>query len=352
MLPATKLLSAIDDAIERDQGSQYRQLLEHLLPKMEDAYRASDSPFRTHLGASLIGRKCSRELWLGFRWANKASFIGRILRLFNRGHLEEARLIALLIIAGCEVWYETENGGQFRLSDFGGHFGSALDGVTRGVPDMPNETMYAEFKTHNKKSFDKLIRKGVKEAKPEHYTQMQQCMHSFNLKFGLYLAVCKDDDELHAEIISYDVANATQYRQRAGQIIFTDKAPSRISRDPSWFDCRYCDRKHVCHGYEMPEINCRTCAYSTPREDGTWHCDLALDTCVLPKEGQLAACSDHTFNPEILYLSDYSILDGGDSIKATWFGKTFTYGCYHDDCPTSEDVVKFFEECKNGTVKA
>src|SRR5688572_4793950 len=65
-------------------------------------------PFRWHLGASIIGHECSRYLWFSFRWcardegeatkrdANSHANLGRKLRLFNRGHREEARFIEYL----------------------------------------------------------------------------------------------------------------------------------------------------------------------------------------------------------------------------------------------------------------
>ncbi|MEO5365362.1 MAG: oxidoreductase, partial [Magnetococcus sp. WYHC-3] len=46
------------------------------------AYEAdAGSGFRPHLGASLIGKECDRSLWLDFRWAARARFGGRMLRL-------------------------------------------------------------------------------------------------------------------------------------------------------------------------------------------------------------------------------------------------------------------------------
>jgi len=55
---ATKTLAAIDAAIEADQGAAYRQHLKNVLPHIGDAYRGvEESPFRSHMGASIIGRE-------------------------------------------------------------------------------------------------------------------------------------------------------------------------------------------------------------------------------------------------------------------------------------------------------
>ena len=61
------------------------------------AYEAArDDGFRLHLGASQIGKSCERALWYDFRWATPARFPGRILRLFETGQLEVARLVRIL----------------------------------------------------------------------------------------------------------------------------------------------------------------------------------------------------------------------------------------------------------------
>ena len=65
---------------------------------------AADNSFRDHLGGSMIGRPCDRELWYGFRHAARPNFDGRMLRLFNRGHLEEPRFVKSLESIGATVY--------------------------------------------------------------------------------------------------------------------------------------------------------------------------------------------------------------------------------------------------------
>lgn len=296
---ADKTLNLIRENIEKDQGAAFRQALEKIIPKMEDAYRGESSPFRTHLGASLIGRSCTRELWYGFRWAQKAKFPARVLRLFNRGHLEEARFVAMLEICNFQVWYETPDGGQFRISEYNDHFGSALDSVVQGLPELPKNTpAYGEFKTHNDKSFKKLSKEGVAKAKPEHYVQMQICMKKSNLNYGFYLAVNKNDDDLYGEIITLENTTPKHYLDRAKNIIFTDEAPAKISNDASWFECKFCDKAGICHRNEPIEINCRTCCHSTALEEGGWKCEK--HNVMLCKEAQLEGCKDHVYNPHLI----------------------------------------------------
>lgn len=273
---AVKTLSAINHMLEADGGATYRGHLKNVLPHMADAYRTDEDGFRTHLGASVIGGKCSRSLWYGFRWAASEKFEGRILRLFNRGHLEEGRFIALLLGIGCEVYQQDENGVQYRITEHGGHFGGSGDGFVRGVPDLPdpNEICLTEFKTHNEKSFVKLVAEGVQKSKPEHFTQMQIYMSKFGINYALYLAVNKNNDDIYGEIVLRDNNHAHEYLVRAGDIIFSDKAPEKISNQPSWYECKWCKFSKVCHYKEPPLVNCRTCKYVKPETDGSWFCTL------------------------------------------------------------------------------
>lgn len=297
---ATRTEDAINAAIDADGGNLFRKLLLKHLPRIADAYREDDpnDQFRSHLGASQIGRECERELWLGWRWSFLRRFQPRILRLFNRGHQEEARFLAMLEMIGVQ-FHQPEDGSQERISDFGGHFGSALDGVLWGVPDCPSEWILGEFKTHNTKSFCKLVVEGVAVSKPEHYSQMQTCMARRGIHKTLYLAVNKNDDDLFGQIVTYDHTHATRELTKGSTIITRRDAPKRLSNDPSHFKCTTCDAKQRCHFPEQQDVplNCRTCRHSVADLGGTWGCDL--HNIQLDKEAQLAGCDTWDALPDL-----------------------------------------------------
>src|SRR5574340_1518573 len=72
---ASKTLDAINSALQQDRGNLFRKHLRETIPHAEDAYREDNDPFRTHLGASLIGRDCTRELFYTFRWTTHPDYI-------------------------------------------------------------------------------------------------------------------------------------------------------------------------------------------------------------------------------------------------------------------------------------
>ncbi len=292
---ATKTLAAIEQVIHADQGAKYRGWLGKVIPHMEDAYSEKEFPFRTHLGASGIGKNCAREIWYGFRWATKPQFGGRLLRLFNRGHLEEARFIAMLLAIGAEVFQQDENGHQFRISDAGGHFGGSGDGIVVNLPDLePGTKALAEFKTASEKKFKAFAKLGVREANFTYYVQMQVYMRKMGLAIALFMVVNKNNDELYAELVPFDSIVADQFIDRGVNLVFATDAPAKIGKTAGWWECKYCDHKPVCQLNAEPEHNCRTCDMGVPKSDGTWICRDKLPVKVLSKEEQFAGCETWT----------------------------------------------------------
>ena len=270
---AKATLDAIAKAIEEDQGDKFRSFLEKLIPEAADVFAQNEKPFRRHLGASLIGGECPRELWYSFRWFKRHKFDARILRLFNRGHLEEPRMVAMLLTIGCQVWQYDDDGNQYRIIGHNGHYGGSLDAVVLGIPDWPDTPLLGEFKTHNDKSFQNMVRDGVRESKFKHFVQMQQYMGATGLAGGIYMAVNKNDDDLYAEIIPFDSTVYARFHHRAGAIIAERLPPPRIGDSPGWYLCRFCTYNSICYDSETPERNCRTCRWSEPVEGGRWRCN-------------------------------------------------------------------------------
>ncbi len=263
-----------------------------------------EAPHRWHLGASLIGRECSRELFYTFRWCTTERHEGRLLRLFETGQLAESRFVANLRAIGVKVEeVDPITGKQFRISDFGGHFGGSLDGIGKGFIEAPRTEHVIEMKTHGEKSFKELIAKLVKTAKPEHWVQMNTYMGYKELTRAYYLAVNKNTDELHGERVKFDAKEFEKTRNKALQIITSDRPLEKISQDSSWYKCKFCTHHSLCHGTARPEVNCRTCSFSTPVIEGTaatWHCgkyDCNVDETTMRQSHD---CPSHLFIPPLL----------------------------------------------------
>lgn len=265
------------------------------------AYEDSNTPRHSiRLSGGVIGEECERALWYSFRWAyTPEKFDGRMLRLFDTGHREEDRLVADLRRIGVEAWdKDPETGKQWAVFDYGGHFTGRLDGVCIGLPEAPKTPHLLECKTHSLKSFTKLKKDGVQKAHPKHYAQMQSYMDYMGLTRALYLAQCKDTDELYAERIENDVVHAAALRAKAKRIIDSREPPPRLHDDPSSraaFACQWCKAREQCHSGQWSPRNCRTCIYARPAMDGDakWICER--HNVDLSIEDQESGCVHHLY---------------------------------------------------------
>lgn len=291
---------------------------------------SQDREYRTHLGASTLGDDCPRKVFYKWRWAGKEEFPARMLRLFNRGHREEPRIISLLRGAGFTVWDAGESGAmkaQMRISAFGGHFGGTPDGVILGLPGYEDTPFLLEMKTHAYDLFQTTVKDQVFSANFKYYIQMQIYMLKLELEFALYIGVNKDNDEIYYEIVPFKKALAEKYLSIAGELVFARTPPPKISESPGWHGCKYCFAKSICHFDVMPDVNCRTCAYATPERDGTWSCARGLDAITtMPNRG----CAEHVVNPE--FREDLEVVNydfEANWIEVSWNGCLLTLGPKH-----------------------
>lgn len=227
--------------------------------------------FREHLGASVIGHECNRYIWYHFHWFKPERFIGRLLRLFARGHDEEPRIRRLLRGIGFE-FHTTEDGKQIKIADVNGHFGGSADDIAH-CNRLGLNWMLIEYKTSGTgANFNRLNECGVATAKPRHFIQMSIYGYKLGLKFAVYIAVNKNDDDLYIEIVELDWELAKRQIEKAKDLILQKSAPKRISEKRNYYICNSCTMQKICHDGEKAAINCRSCQSSTPIENAQWFC--------------------------------------------------------------------------------
>ena len=255
----------------------------------------SGDGFRTHLGYSMLGRPCAREVWYGFRWFKVANHTGRLLRLFSRGHAEEPRIVEWLRGVGAIVKEVDETTGRQQLaSRLGGHLGGSGDGRISNLErfGLVGEGLL-EIKTHGEKSFLELSKVGVGACKPEHVVQMQLYMNDFDLAWALYVSINKNNDHLHIEVLERRPEVAEAYIKRGVDIVQAQTQPPKINESSSWFQCKMCSYADVCHHGAPPAVNCRSCVMAaTNIEDGSWYCNQWRQT--IPANHVRLGCSNWT----------------------------------------------------------
>jgi len=310
---------------------------------IDEHHRKTTDTQRGHMGGSILGNPCERALWYMFRWTFKENFPGRIRRLFRRGHNEEQTIVSDLRKIGIDIRDVGNN--QARV-EFGSHVSGSIDGVIKsGVPGHETDQFIAEFKTHNQKSFDGVSRHGVQKSKPGHYAQMQVYMLGKKIYKSLYIAVNKNNDEMYTEIVEFDKEYAERLLRKGEWISLADEAPPRISKDPTWFACKFCPAKHICHGGKpTKQVNCRTCAHSEPKPNGTWTCNRH-NADNIPEDFQHKGCEDHILHRDVV---PWSRMEGDDPNVVTFeINGQFVKNGNGKDCFASSELVSNVDACLN-----
>ena len=149
---------------------------------------------------------------------------------------------------------------------------------------------------------------------------MQIYMHLTGITRALYVAVCKDTDALHIERVAADDDAAERLLAKAGRIIYAPRPPARISEDPAWFECRFCD-----HHDALPwrrgvprSPAARACMRRRSRAAGT---APAMTRCG-DRRSSAVACAKHLFIPDLV---PGEVADAGEDhvvyrmrMAATW----------------------------------
>lgn len=294
-LPSNRSLTAIaiDEAIEAAQDRRHSPTLR----------------------CSGIGESCDRRVWYAFRWATEPEhFKARILRIFANGHDREDRIVQMLKGAGLDVQdRDPETGEQWRVLLADGLLTGSCDGIVTGVPEAPVTPHLLEIKTMNKSRWEAWRTKGVKASDPKYYVQMQLYMHGLGLTRALFVSENQDSKEIEAQRVDYDPAFAAAQVERARRIALTENAPHRVSDDPSWYECRFCPARKICHEGEPAQRNCRTCLASCLSEGG-WGC--ARHGVDLDEASQREGCAVHLYMPAMV---------AGEQVDADEQACTVTY---------------------------
>ncbi|KEA07510.1 hypothetical protein [Rhizobium rhizogenes] len=243
-----------------------------------------------------IGIECDRAVWLAFRRASVPEKITwRKRRIFERGQIEEERLLDLLRMIGCEVSEQ-----QTRVRGAAGHLRGKIDGQALGIKEAPATVHVVECKSSKASDFRAMVRDGVQKANPKHYATMQFYMYKRGLDRCQYMMSCKDTEDLHFERVRLDIDAAIRAEARIERIINMPEPPSRLCSKRDDFRGRFCRQAAVCWGETMPRAHCRSCIHASALLDGNagWDCSRWAKPLSLTE--QAAGCPAHLYIPALL----------------------------------------------------
>ena len=211
-------------------------------------------PVRDYLGASRLGAACERALQFEYAKApvdHGRDHNGRLLRIFERGHVMEDCMVAWLRDAGFDLRTQKADGGQFGFSDAHGRLRGHIDGVIVGGPEGFRYPALWENKCLGAKSWRDLEAKGLAVAKPVYAAQV--ALYQAHLQLhehpALFTAINADSMAIYVELVPFDAALAQRMTDRAVKVIFATDAGEQLPRgfnDSTHFECRMCAWQDRC----------------------------------------------------------------------------------------------------------
>ena len=217
-------------------------------------YQQSQQRPRTYLGASRLGVSCERALQYEFLQAPVdagRAHSGRLLRIFERGHLNEDSMIQWLRHAGFDLRTTKSNGEQYGFSALNGRLQGHIDGVIVAGPDGFKYPALWENKCLGSKSWRDLEKNKLAISKPIYHAQvvLYQAYLELHENPAIFTAINADTMEIYAELVPFDAALAQRMSDRALKVITATDADEQLNRayqDPTHFECRMCSWQDRC----------------------------------------------------------------------------------------------------------
>lgn len=209
---------------------------------------------RHYLGASRLGAACERALQYEYAHAPVdpgRDTEGRMLRIFERGHVIEDCMVGWLRAAGFDLCPRKANGEQFGFEAADGRLQGHVDGVIVAAPEGFQYPALWENKCLGAKSFRELEKNRLAVAKPVYAAQvaLYQAYLDLHEHPALFTAVNADTMEIYAELVPFDAALAQRMSDRAVKVITATEAGELLPRafaDSTHFECRMCAWQDRC----------------------------------------------------------------------------------------------------------
>jgi len=309
------------------------KLTEALDPSLEAAEKEVVKRFnaerdsRHYLGASEIGKACSRELWYSFR------------KVKSR-HIPYSGIVAIEDGYAQEEVAKKRLGTVFKMGDaqaeislFSGHFKGHIDGTIQELVEAKKSVHVWEHKSCNEKKYAKLLKlkeeHGALEGgyvlekwDPIYYAQATIYMFLLDLKRHFLTVSTPGGRNWQSVRTRLKAKFAKGLIKRAKSIIFSDVPPPRIAESKGSFACKWCDYKGICWDGETHELEarCQNCVHAEPvkQEGAKWKCRMNKPINELIPKGEI--CEHHIFIPPIVPLEQTACQtnDNGELVSITY----------------------------------
>ena len=227
----------------------------HINHHIDAAMLAKPQEQRKYLGASMLGDPCARKIQYSYLHTEidpGAGFSAQTLRIFQVGHMLEEAIIKWFRQAGFDLRNQKKNGEQFGFSIADDQIQGHIDGVLVGGPEGVHYPALWECKTMKNTKFNAFVKYGIAKANPQYYTQINLYQAYMDLTDNptIFTAINKDTAEIYHEAVPFNSQVAQETSDKAVRVIQAgSQMLPRVSDDPSYFCCNWCDYRRRCHEF-------------------------------------------------------------------------------------------------------
>lgn len=330
------------------------------LEKLDQAlYEGQEKFKRSYVGASSIGGACLRKIQYQFRHCIEADFPSSTLKKFDDGHRSEAIYIDRIKSAEYKLQSD-EDGQQFGFSDLGGWFKGHRDGYLYKLDFLDGADAIWEHKSSEKwKSLHKLVLahegSALFEWNKDYYYQAQLYMGYEGVKYHLLTCASAGSRDQTGVLTEFNQNDFEHAKQRAKTVIESDNLLPKISDNPDFYVCRFCDANEICHGKALPKPVCRNCAAIDFKTDGDCKaiCTMFNQAFEGNPEAMESTYDCHLYMPELINtsaLTDGLVEQDQKGLTYRYDGIEFTNGRFENAYKSIELYEMGLETLENKSV--
>lgn len=197
----------------------------------------TDEP-RPYIGASSIGNPCERAIWYGLHNPEAKYVEAKLKMTFEIGKRLEDVIKKILRESGLVIEDNLLTQSESYLF---------FQGYPDGFFVHNSERYILEIKTANDSSFNTFKKKGLRLWNSQYYDQVQSYMGMSGVHKCYLLALNKNTSELHDEFVLFDEDRYRSLVTKAKRIGEAVVEPPRISGSASFYMCKMCFYKGICH---------------------------------------------------------------------------------------------------------
>jgi len=283
---------------------------------MDQMQKDHHTELRGYVQCSGLGSSCERQLQYQFWWASQEIHPASTLMKFDDGHrTEDLTNKRFKATPGVDLRPFGPDGRQWGVASLSGHLRGHLDGLVLGLLEAPKTWHVYEVKCVGDARMRKLerllVKHGEKEALKEwskvYYTQAQLYMGLTKLKRHYLVCCTAGGRDMISVRTNFNKKDFLEAFEKASRLLKANELPPRLSEDPEFFQCKWCQFSELCHEKKTAKANCRTCAHSTPVVDpdtmetkdfGVWRCEFHNKK--ISMKDQKKGCPKHLFKPDLI----------------------------------------------------